>query len=200
MRAVHIPSAGCDDLLVTVLGDGGNLGGRQDLDTESLGLATQTVSEVAAGDTVRKAREVVDLVGDSDRAAHCARLDDERGDSLARGIDRRGQSGDATTDNDERVEAMLGFGAKSEFGCQIGIAGFDQSAAIVEDENRNDELSVVDPLDLGPTGGVIVHVGELVGHTLLAQELLGPMAVGAPGGAVHLDRTSSGHHGVPSMG
>ena len=105
---------------------------------------------------------------------------------FARGIQRRRQAGRPAADADQIVIAHARRRLQAQFLRQLGIARFHQRAAIiVKQDRRDDAFAVVDLLDKGQSVGVLFHIHPFVVDALLAQKLLGALAVAAPGCAVY---------------
>ena len=131
--------------------------------------------------------QFIQPLGDSSLTTQAAAVDDQCFDPFARGIECRGQPRRPAADDHEIVERAVGATPEAELRRQFRVGGLDQGRAIGKENGRNDALPVVDLLDDAQRFVVLVDIDEVVGHAMLPEELLRPLAVLAPRGAIHLD-------------
>ena len=156
----------------------------QDFDAEPLGLLTQPVGEVRAGDALGEAGEVVEPFGHPGLTADAGPFDHEGAHPFACCVEGSGQSGWTRADDDQVVEGVLRLGAQTQLGGELGVAGLDEGRAVVEQQDGDDALAGIDLVHVGEGRVVSIDVDERVLHPLLAEELLHPLAVPAPAGSV----------------
>ena len=117
----------CPDNLVLPhrLDRGDGLGG-QYLHAEALDLGPDPVGELAAADSVREARIVVDPLGYAGLTPDAAALDDKGVDAFAGRVQRRRESGWASPYDDQVIVLSLGSGIDSQLGGQLRVGGLHQ--------------------------------------------------------------------------
>ena len=157
----------------------------QQFDVEAPRLLRQPIGKFAAVDTVGEAREVIEPLGHTRLPAEAALLDHQHVEAFARRVQGRRQAGRPAADADQIVVAHARVGLQSQLRGQLGVAGLDQyTVVVVKEDGRDDTLALVDHLDQRQAGGILLDVHPLVVHALFAQELLGALAVFAPGCAI----------------
>ena len=164
-----------------------DLGGLDQLDAKALSLQLQPVGKLTPVDAVGKAREVIEALGDAGLSAKRRTFKHQHIHALARGVQRGGQPGRPSAHHDQIVVAEFGLGGQPELDRQLGIVWLNQEAAVGEDDGWHALVSVVQFLDDGRPGLILLDIDIVVVDALLAEEFLGALAVAAPHRAVELD-------------
>ena len=183
-RRVLVAALCLDNLVLSHRVDRGDGLGGQDLHAEALDLGPDPVGELAAADSVREARIVVDPLGYAGLAPDAAALDDKRVDAFAGRVQGRRESGWPSPYDYQIIVLPLGPGADSQLGGQLSVGGLHEDGAILEHDGRYYLPAVVGLVDVPAAFLVLVYVYPGIRDALLAQKLLRASAVGAPGGPV----------------
>mgnify|MGYP007026212013 CR=1 FL=1 len=85
-------------------GDAGDRVGREDFETEKLGVFANLVGKLSASNSLWKPGVVIDSLGHSGLTSDTAAFDDEGSDPFTSRIHGRSQTGRAAADHDEVVE------------------------------------------------------------------------------------------------
>ena len=139
-----------------------------------------------SGHALRKAGIVVDALCHTGLASDGATRDDEGIPALPGAIYGRGQPRRPRPHDDDSVELPRGARLDAQLRRKLGICRLDQDGAVLEQDGRNDLLSVVDLLNVLQAVRVVVDVYPLIVDHLVSEELLRPRAIWTPGGVCTL--------------
>ena len=167
---------------------------RQHLHTVAPRLGDEPLGQLGTADAVGESRVVVHPLGDPGLPTQCAAVDHQGADPLARRVDRGGEPRRSSSDDGQLVGGPIRLQLQAQPPREVAVGRLQEVVALREDDRGDRPSALLELLDEAEPLGVLVDVDPAEGNPVLGEELLGPLAVGAPRRPVHGDL---GHPATP---
>ena len=170
--------------VVTVTLDRHDLGRREQLHAEPLGLGDEPLDELGPADALGEAGVVVDVLRDRGVPAQRTGVEDDGFHSFACGIERRRETRRAPSHDHDVIEPARRLDLELEPSRELTVGWVDDVAAVGEDDRRDRATAVLELLERSDGVGVAIDVDVDEVDPVRLEELLRAPARRAPGRAV----------------